>query len=261
MKNYHQPLQQFKNLINMHFNHSPLKSNQTKPSKSLKIHSAVFQTAFYFTLLLIFIPVLIMGNSHTCPVLRQNDLKNNACVNAKPANARKYNVDCTYCHTAWPQLNRQGYQFRLLGYRMPWEVYNGTYRAKAKATGQVKGPATASNNATNNGLPPAIASNISQSVNKVPDLPSTPENIAKGAKLFETQQCITCHANGGNSINPSKPLKGPSFLKDCPDNAIVNHIIRYGVAGTAMPAYELERLNNEDLALLVIYLRSLTPKP
>ena len=58
-----------------------------------------------------------------------------------------------------------------------------------------------------------------------------------------------------------RALKGPSFLKDCPDNAIVNHIIRYGVAGTAMPAYELERLNNEDLALLVIYLRSLTPKP
>lgn len=206
---------------------------------------------------MIFVPILIMGSKHTCPVLRQNELKTNVSVEAKPANARKYNVDCTYCHTAWPQLNRQGYQFRLLGYRMPWEVYNGTYRAKPRVVGQVKSPAAA----TNNALPPAIASNLKQTINKMPNTTSTPENIAKGEKIFEAQQCITCHAGGGNAIDPSKPLKGAEFLKHFPEDAEIAHIIRDGVPGTAMPAYETERLSNDDLTLLVIYIRSLTPKP
>jgi hypothetical protein len=44
-------------------------------------------------------------------------------TNAIPAFARKYNVSCFTCHTIFPHLNKLGYTFRRLGYRMPpdWE--------------------------------------------------------------------------------------------------------------------------------------------
>ncbi len=38
---------------------------------------------------------------------------------AIPAFARKYNVRCFMCHTVYPRLNRFGYEFKRLGYRMP----------------------------------------------------------------------------------------------------------------------------------------------
>jgi hypothetical protein len=41
---------------------------------------------------------------------------------AIPAFARKYEKDCSYCHNAWPQLNRKGRQFKELGYRMEDEL-------------------------------------------------------------------------------------------------------------------------------------------
>ena len=41
---------------------------------------------------------------------------------AEPSFARKYHADCTLCHTVYPHLNRTGYLFRLLGYRLPADV-------------------------------------------------------------------------------------------------------------------------------------------
>ena len=43
-------------------------------------------------------------------------------INAMPMFARKYNVDCSTCHTAIPALNETGYKFRAAGYRMPEEI-------------------------------------------------------------------------------------------------------------------------------------------
>lgn len=40
---------------------------------------------------------------------------------AIPAWARRYNADCTMCHTMLPRLNTMGHKFRRLGYRMPDE--------------------------------------------------------------------------------------------------------------------------------------------
>ena len=42
--------------------------------------------------------------------------------NAMPNFARKYDMQCTSCHTAVPKLNRAGFAFRLAGYRMPDEI-------------------------------------------------------------------------------------------------------------------------------------------
>jgi len=45
---------------------------------------------------------------------------------AIPAFARKFNVKCYSCHTIPPALNKTGYTFKRLGYRMPPDEMDGT---------------------------------------------------------------------------------------------------------------------------------------
>jgi len=45
---------------------------------------------------------------------------------AIPAFARKYGVRCYQCHTVPPALNKNGYMFKRLGYRMPPDEMDGT---------------------------------------------------------------------------------------------------------------------------------------
>ncbi len=45
---------------------------------------------------------------------------------AIPAFARKYGVKCYSCHTMPPALNKTGYMFKRLGYRMPPDEMDGT---------------------------------------------------------------------------------------------------------------------------------------
>ena len=39
-------------------------------------------------------------------------------ANAVPAFAHQYDKKCSYCHTAWPQLNQKGRQFKQQGYKL-----------------------------------------------------------------------------------------------------------------------------------------------
>lgn len=41
---------------------------------------------------------------------------------AIPAFAAKYDKVCSYCHNAWPQLNKKGREFKELGYRLPKDL-------------------------------------------------------------------------------------------------------------------------------------------
>ena len=45
---------------------------------------------------------------------------------AIPAFARKFGVKCYTCHTVPPALNKNGYMFKRLGYRMPPDEMDGT---------------------------------------------------------------------------------------------------------------------------------------
>src|ERR1035438_7478122 len=45
---------------------------------------------------------------------------------AIPAFARKYGLKCYSCHTVPPALNKNGYMFKRLGYRMPPDEMDGT---------------------------------------------------------------------------------------------------------------------------------------
>jgi hypothetical protein len=47
-------------------------------------------------------------------------------ANAIPAFARKYGVKCYTCHTVPPALNKNGYMFKRLGYRMPPDEMDGS---------------------------------------------------------------------------------------------------------------------------------------
>jgi hypothetical protein len=53
---------------------------------------------------------------------------------AIPAFARKYGVKCYTCHTIPPVLNKTGYMFKRLGYRMPPDEMDGTKPAPKVAT-------------------------------------------------------------------------------------------------------------------------------
>jgi mono/diheme cytochrome c family protein len=196
-------------------------------AKTGKAFSKVLPVAGIVVGLLLTAP-LWSGTNSKCPALRE---PSNSNAEAIPAWSRKYNADCTLCHSAWPRLNRTGYLFRRLGYRMPQEV-----DAPRKKPG-------AAPEESKTGYTPTA---------------STPEQIAKGNKVFDEMQCFTCHADGGNVINPSKPIKGGEFLKKYSDDSQIADVIRRGVPGTAMPAYAGNRLTDDDLGAMIVYIRSLT---
>ena len=118
-------------------------------------------------------------------------------VEANPAWSRKYNAQCTLCHTTYPRLNRTGYEFKRLGYRLPREV-------EAKNKG--KSPAL-QHIATRAGSgeadhPPYVI----EPTGYKPEA-ATPQS-EQGHSLFEKLNCAGCHtiSNSGGRIGP--PLDG-----------------------------------------------------
>ncbi|MBI4223937.1 MAG: hypothetical protein HY609_03305, partial [Deltaproteobacteria bacterium] len=51
---------------------------------------------------------------------------------AIPAWARKYNADCSMCHTMNPRLNAMGHKFRRLGYKLPDEFDSAETKINAE---------------------------------------------------------------------------------------------------------------------------------
>lgn len=83
------------------------------------------------------------------------------------------------------------------------------------------------------------------------------KTIDKGKMAFVKGTCWTCHSNGGNSLNGDKPLKGARFLKKYPDDAKLMEFIRKGSAQRGMPSFPKEKISDEQLKLIVGYIRSL----
>lgn len=112
-------------------------------------------------------------------------------VEAHPGWARKYNAKCTLCHTTYPRLNRIGYEFKRLGYRLPQEVEAGKNRPALQQAGS--GQADHQPYVIEpTGYKPTSA---------------TPES-EKGRALYEKLNCASCHliSNSGGRIGP--PLDG-----------------------------------------------------
>lgn len=76
---------------------------------------------------------------------------------------------------------------------------------------------------------------------------------------FVKGSCWGCHARGENAINGDKPLKGILFAKKYPEDGRLAAAIRAGFPNKGMPRFPKERLSDADLALIIKYIRSLTP--
>jgi mono/diheme cytochrome c family protein len=109
----------------------------------------------------------------------------------------------------------------------------------------------------------------------VPYAAATPATLKKGAALYHSLECAQCHGeDGGGSVVTEQPeglyVRAPditsssSSLVASYSEADWVRAIRHGVdpAGRAllfMPSERYNRMNDEDFAALVAYLRSLPP--
>jgi mono/diheme cytochrome c family protein len=80
-----------------------------------------------------------------------------------------------------------------------------------------------------------------------------------GEKLYAAFNCSMCHANGGNSVNAEKPLKGPKFLKRIANDGALAKMIRTGSPGTAMKGFNKDDMSDDQLADIIAYIRTLSP--
>lgn len=82
----------------------------------------------------------------------------------------------------------------------------------------------------------------------------------RGKRVFDEMGCAICHTDGGNNLNPERPLKGPLFLKRYPpgDDAAIAKVIREGVQKKGMPDFGKDKLGDKDLQDLMAYIRSLS---
>jgi mono/diheme cytochrome c family protein len=87
---------------------------------------------------------------------------------------------------------------------------------------------------------------------------SDPASLERGKVLYIKASCWGCHPHGDNSMNGDKPLKGPSFQKKYPTDEALTQFIRKGNPDYGMPAFPRENLSDNDLKLIIGYIRSLT---
>ena len=94
-------------------------------------------------------------------------------------------------------------------------------------------------------------------------IPSSPDSIARGKRLYQTHACANCHGVDGKAlievVANATDLTDPSVWKNGTAEGLVFRSIRDG-AGLAMPPFKTEVTAQEDLWHLVNFVRSLWPK-
>ncbi len=104
-------------------------------------------------------------------------------------------------------------------------------------------------------------------IQAAPDSPETPEAVARGAELYRTKGCASCHGNQGRGDGqqqmidseglPSRPRDlTRGIYKGLPDFEHVFRRLRLGMPGSAMPASPL--LDDQQLADLAHFVLSLS---
>jgi len=88
------------------------------------------------------------------------------------------------------------------------------------------------------------------------DEKATSEQLGKGEQIFRSS-CRVCHANGGNVINPSLPLRGSQKLSDIKTflSFIRNPHMPNGSRGD-MPSFPESQISDNDAANLYQYFLS-----
>jgi thiosulfate dehydrogenase len=97
-------------------------------------------------------------------------------------------------------------------------------------------------------------------------LPSTPENLLAGARLYR-DKCSDCHggpANPTSDYGGSFYLRAPQFMKQAPDMPEHEnfYIVKHGVRWTAMPAWGNVMTDSEiwQVVLVLSHFEKLPPE-
>ena len=94
-------------------------------------------------------------------------------------------------------------------------------------------------------------------------VPSTPDSVARGKRLYQTHACANCHGVDGKAlievVANASDLTDPSVWKNGTAEGLVFRSIRDG-AGLAMPPFKSEVAAQDDLWHLVNFIRSLWPE-
>jgi mono/diheme cytochrome c family protein len=104
--------------------------------------------------------------------------------------------------------------------------------------------------------PEIIQSGVEFPEVEVMSIPSSPELIAEGQRLFNIA-CKSCHGVDGYGTPMAPALNNTLFLSETPDAAIYQ-VIAGGVPDTLMPAWG-SRLDDQKIQSLVAFLRSMEP--
>ena len=146
-----------------------------------------------------------------------------ASARAEPSFARKYHSDCTLCHTVYPRLNRTGYLFRRLGYRLPEEVQR-RLALPSKAT---------------------VANSTVKLDNK---------SIRMGRELFDNYYCASCHTAEGKGGTAGPMLDGINLWRS---SQYVTEQIKNPRAHNPTSIMPTVRASDEQIGQIVAYLESL----
>ena len=94
----------------------------------------------------------------------------------------------------------------------------------------------------------------------LPEVKSKPTkgDLKKGKQLFIRNMCADCHKNGGNSVRPSKPIKGIKFSQKYKDDKQIEKVIREGVMNASMPSFGVSVISDSEMKDLIYYVRSLS---
>jgi mono/diheme cytochrome c family protein len=168
---------------------------------------------------------------------------------AEPSWARKYNAECTLCHTTYPRLNRIGYEFKRLGYRLPKEVEAGGKGATATQT--------AAGQAAHK---PYVIEPTGYKAK-----PATPES-EQGRAVFEKLNCASCHSIGGRGGRMGPPMDGVGGRRD--EEFLIAHLTDPEEHAKKFPELHANQPNRmphphataEEVRLIVAYLLTL-PEP
>lgn len=168
---------------------------------------------------------------------------------AEPSWARKYNAKCTLCHTTYPRLNRTGYDFRRLGYRLPGEI------SASQSTGAETSP--------------KIVTAHEPFVIKPTGYKPKPESAEsnQGKSIFENMNCSGCHSIAGKGGIIGPPLDGIGGRRS--EEFLIAHITNPEEHAKKFPQEHGGQINRmphphasaDEVRLIVAYLLTLPEPP
>ncbi len=84
------------------------------------------------------------------------------------------------------------------------------------------------------------------------------QTVSRGKIVFVKATCWGCHPHGENSLHGDKPLKGPGFAKKYKSDQSIIDFVRKGSPNEGMPPFPKDKLSDQDLKSVIVFIRSLS---